>query len=588
MSVTADRVPSTVDGAAAGAGRAGLRAMARGGVAGIAGAGFAAVAGIGVTWLAARGLGPERAGAFFAATALFVLVGAVAKLGTQTGLVYWPARLRARGQGHLLGSCLRAGLTPVAGVSAVLGAGLLVAAPALARLTAGGAGPDTVAQHTAGLRALAVFVPLAAFADAALAATRGYRQLQPTLVLDRVARPVLQLAGVATVTVAAGSLAAYAVAWALPYLPVAALAGYALARTHRTTAPPLRRPAPGPRPAPAPGPGPAPAPGPAKIRVIREYVARRAGDTRDLVPDHANLGGRGRVERAVWRGFWGFGWPRALGSVGQLALQRVDLLLVAGLGGLGAAALYAVAGRFVVLGQLANQGISQSVQPRLAEALAIGDRAAANRLYQVATGWLVLATWPLYLLLLSYAPLYLGFFGDAYRDGGPIVAVLAGAMLLSTGCGMVDMVLAMAGRTSWNLANVAVALGVTVALDLALIPRLGALGAAIGLAAAVAVNNLLPLAQVGLALGLHPFGRGTLTAAALAVGCFGVLPRIFVAVAGSGPAAAFAAVVAATGVYLAGARLLRGPLALDALRRRGRPRPAPALRPVPGTRPTPN
>ncbi|GAA2030989.1 hypothetical protein GCM10009779_14930 [Polymorphospora rubra] len=290
----------------------------------------------------------------------------------------------------------------------------------------------------------------------------------------------------------------------------------------------------------------------------------------------------------MWRGFWGFGWPRALGSVGQLALQRVDLLLVAGLGGLGAAALYAVAGRFVVLGQLANQGISQSVQPRLAEALAIGDRAAANRLYQVATGWLVLATWPLYLLLLSYAPLYLGFFGDAYRDGGPIVAVLAGAMLLSTGCGMVDMVLAMAGRTSWNLANVAVALGVTVALDLALIPRLGALGAAIGLAAAVAVNNLLPLAQVGLALGLHPFGRGTLTAAALAVGCFGVLPRIFVAVAGTGPAATFAAVVTATGVYLAGARLLRGPLALDALRRRGRPRPAPAPRPVPGTRPTPN
>ena len=39
---------------------------------------------------------------------------ALAKLGTQTGLVYWPARLRATGQAHLLGACLRTGLTPVA------------------------------------------------------------------------------------------------------------------------------------------------------------------------------------------------------------------------------------------------------------------------------------------------------------------------------------------------------------------------------------------------------------------------------------------------------------------------------------------
>ena len=70
---------------------------ARGGVAGILGAGVAGLAGLAVTWLVAHRLGPEQAGAFFAATATFVLAGALAKLGTQTGLVYWPARLRARG-----------------------------------------------------------------------------------------------------------------------------------------------------------------------------------------------------------------------------------------------------------------------------------------------------------------------------------------------------------------------------------------------------------------------------------------------------------------------------------------------------------
>jgi O-antigen/teichoic acid export membrane protein len=151
------------------------------------------------------------------------------------------------------------------------------------------------------------------------------------------------------------------------------------------------------------------------------------------------------------------------------------------------------------------------------------------------------------------------------------VVVLACAMLVATGCGMVDMVLAMAGRTSWNLVNVLVALGVTIGLDVLLIPRYGALGAAIGLACAMVANNLLPLIQVGRVARLHPFGAGTRTAAVLAVGCFGVLPRVVTAMAGTGPTGLILAVVLAVPAFGAGAWLLRDRLALDAFTRRKRP-----------------
>ena len=255
------------------------------------------------------------------------------------------------------------------------------------------------------------------------------------------------------------------------------------------------------------------------------------------------------------RDFWRFTGPRALASVAQLALQRVDVLLVAALGGLAPAAVYAVAGRFVVLIQFANQGISQSVQPRLAEALATGDRARANHLYQTATGWLVLVTWPINLLVIQLAPLYLRLFGAGYSAGRTVVVILAAAMLVATGCGMVDMVLAMAGRTSWNLVNVLIALGVTIGLDVLLIPRFGALGAAIGLACAMVANNVLPLIQVGRAVGLHPFGRGTRAAALLSLACFGALPLLAGLVAG---------IAMAVPAFLAGVWLLREPLALDA------------------------
>ena len=215
----------------------------------------------------------------------------------------------------------------------------------------------------------------------------------------------------------------FALAWAAPYLPVTVLAAYALRKVYRAGKPP-------------------------------GATTRRA------------------ERRGLRRDFWRFTGPRALASVAQLALQRVDVLLVAALGGLAPAAVYAVAGRFVVLIQFANQGISQSVQPRLAEALATGDRRAANRLYQTATGWLVLVTWPINLLVILFAPVYLRLFGDGYPAGAPVVVVLAVAMLVATGCGMVDMVLAMAGRTSWNLVNVLVALAVTIGLDVLLDPPL--------------------------------------------------------------------------------------------------------------------
>lgn len=426
---------------------------ARGGIANLLGAGLGGVAGVAVTWLVARGLGPAQAGSFFAATAAFTLIGGVARLGTVTGLVYWPARLRALSTPELLKACLRTALPPVAVTGCLLAALTFLFAPH------GYAEP---------LRALAVFLPLSALADALLAVTRGHRWMRPTVLIDRIARPALQLLLVGAVFLAGAPASTWALAWALPFVPACLLSAVLVGR-----------------------------------------LVRSSGDAPGA---------------SLTREFWRYTAPRALANIAQTALQRVDVLLVAGLAGLSAAAAYAVAGRFVVVGQLANGAISQAVQPRLAESLAVGDLATARRLYRTATGWLILTSWPLHLTVLQYAGDYLGLFGHHYRHAAAVVRVLALAMILASGCGMVDMVLAMGGRTTWNLVNVLTALGVTIGLDVLLIPRLGLLGAAVGLACAVAVNNLLPLAQITIKLRLHPFGRTTLAAAGLALFSFGAVP----------------------------------------------------------------
>ena len=82
--------------------------------------------------------------------------------------------------------------------------------------------------------------------------------------------------------------------------------------------------------------------------------------------------------------------------------------------------------------------------------------------------------------------------------------------------------------------------------------------AAIGLAAAIVTNNLVPLSQVAFVLRLHPFGRPMLVAAALAVACFGAVPLAVVAVAGTTPAsAAVAGALGGAGYLFAIARTRR-------------------------------
>ena len=91
-----------------------------------------------------------------------------------------------------------------------------------------------------------------------------------------------------------------------------------------------------------------------------------------------------------------------------------------------------------------------------------------------------------------------------------------------------------------------------------LIPRYGALGAAVGLACAMVANNLLPLVQVGRAARLHPFGRGHAGRGRAVGRLLRRTPRVVSPRStGAGPAGLTLATVVAVPAFAAGAWLLR-------------------------------
>ena len=54
----------------------------------------------------------------------------------------------------------------------------------------------------------------------------------------------------------------------------------------------------------------------------------------------------------------------------------------------------------------------------------ISDRTGANSVYQVTTAWLILLTWPLYLLAIIFGPSVLAIFGHSYQAGSTVMVIL--------------------------------------------------------------------------------------------------------------------------------------------------------------------
>ncbi len=525
-----------------------LAGVARGGALNLAGALVAAVATLVLTVVITRQFTKPVAGAFFTATSLFLILEAAAGLGAYVGLVNFIARLRRLGHEARIPAILRVAIIPVVTVSLVATGALILFAGPLAHLLLSGhlghAGASAGVVANA-LRALALALPFAALSDTLLGASRGYRVMRPTVLVDKIGRSSAQLIGV-LIAISAGSIALLAPLWALPYVPAAVVGWYWLRRIRRS-----QRPGPG---AAAPAPD-LPAAGRAPVR-----PGAKAG------PRHRRTVTLGAgVGTATAGGFWRFTGPRALATLAQITIQRIDIVLVAIIRGPAEAAIYTAATRFLVAGQFANAAVNQSAQPRFAELFAVDDRRGANVIYRATTAWLIVLTWPLYLLAVIYGPEVLSIFGHSYRAGHLVMVILGLTMLLATACGQVDMVLITTGRSSWSLANGIAALVINVGLDLLLIPRFGITGAAIGWAAAIIVTNLTPLAQLAISVRLNPFGRGSFLAAGLAVLSFAVIPLAVRAAFGPSAAASAGAVLAGCVVQAAGLWWFRDSLRLAAL-----------------------
>jgi O-antigen/teichoic acid export membrane protein len=548
--------------------------VARGTMVNLAAMTVGAVLNFALTVLVSRWLQPRNTGAFFELIALFTIASATLQLGGDTGLTRWISRARAIGGLVHVRRIVVIAVMPVLLAGTVAAAVIWVAAPAIAGTFLRGMDP---AVAVADVRIVAPLVPLGAVSACLLAGSRGYGRMWPYLAIEGFGKPILRMGLVLVALVLGLGLEGALIGWSVPI--VAGLVAAALILAHLIRAEP-----------PGTAHRPQPPGSPPRQPARPEAAARRAEDGRaedgraeDGRAEDGRAeddgGGRGpgpgrhrgpahragRPRERLAGEFWRFAGPRGFAGTFQIVVIWLDILLVGAVLSRYAAGVYGAVSKLALVGTFALEGTRLAIAPQLSALLARKEHGPTADLYQSATRWLMMASWPVYLLFIIFPAVVLGIFGHRYLPGASSLVVLSAAMLVNLGTGNVTVVLLMGGKSWWNAANALGALVINVGLNVLLLPRIGILGSAIAWAASIVFDNVAAVIEVWLVLRLQPFGPGYGLVVAATTACFGVTGLAARALLGQ----TLPALIAATAVgvtvfgviaYLARARLQLGEL----------------------------
>ena len=400
----------------------------------------------------------EFAGAFWAATAIIMIVGTSSALGSNTGLVYFmPQALRDGGSNTR--ALVKNVVKVVAPLAAAFSVALFLLAPTINNFLLRDGETGTEIQTM--LRILAPGIFGLAITVSLLGATRGLGSMTPTVAISQIVRPGAQTLGIAGVILFSDqpSAAKVAVAWVWPVIAAGVLTVMA--------------------------------------------VSRMGG--------LQSNGSEGEVSSSE---FWTYTRPRAVSGALQIGLERIDVLLITAILGKGPAGIYSSVSRFATAGNFLIFSVAQAISPNLRKAIASEKWTSARTQVRQATAWMVMIAWPYFLIVALKSEAMAGLFNNpSLLEGTSALTVLGLGMMASAAAGPVDLTLLMLGKSKASLWGTASAFATDIILVLLLTPWLGLVGAALAWAAAVAVQNGIATILTRKHGGLFGPGRPSIVAA---------------------------------------------------------------------------
>jgi O-antigen/teichoic acid export membrane protein len=395
-------------------------------------------------WLiVSHGWGAAGLGLFATAISFLMIGGGIVRLGLAQGVLRYVAMLRGTGRAGDVRPLLGRLSRLVALSSAAGGALLLVAAEPLGRLFDK---PELVPV----LRPLAAGLLLWNLLNVVIFAVQGLKRMDWMVAVRDLAQPLLGALAVGAVALAGLSLGAGMTAYVASMLPALALGAVALARL-------------------APKASAAPSPPP-----VREVLA--------------------------------YSLPLVLNQLLHQGIRQQEIFLLAYFLPAAQVGLYGAALKTAAAVSFILQATNAIFAPLLAELHGRGDLDLMRRLYRTVARWCYTLGLPFFLAFVVFGGPLLALWGAEFAVAWPVLVLLAIGYLANVSTSAAGTVLVMGEKQNVELGNSVLALALGLVLDVALIPVLGVLGAAIAAGASMTAVNLLRVIQVRRYWGANPFG----------------------------------------------------------------------------------
>lgn len=169
-------------------------------------------------------------------------------------------------------------------------------------------------------------------------------------------------------------------------------------------------------------------------------------------------------------------------------------------------AAYRAAAPLARLNMMVMATFSVLYTPVAARLFARRDFAGVNHLYWQTAVWIAVLTFPFFLATFSISrPLVELLYGSRYTSSGTVLMLLSAGYYVNVGLGFNALTLRVFGKLRAIFAVNFAAAVIGVAISIVLITRHGAIGAAIGTAAAMILVNLLTQFCLYLAPGMNAF-----------------------------------------------------------------------------------
>lgn len=153
------------------------------------------------------------------------------------------------------------------------------------------------------------------------------------------------------------------------------------------------------------------------------------------------------------------------------------------------------------------QSVNQILAPVIADLHAQGRMDVLQKLFQTLTKWVLGLTVPLAFVVIVFARPLMRTFGPDFESGWLVLVIGALGQLVNCGVGSVGYLLLMSGNQRRLIKVQFVMAGVSVLVNISLIPVLGIVGAVLAAACVNVGGNLWNLHEVREALRISPYNR---------------------------------------------------------------------------------